>query len=108
MTLLRKLALKISGRVVRYASSGCKDWAEALAAEVAFIRNDWAALGWALGSIRVVFDRREAPIASFAEVPAAAQKFVDKSRRGLGLWCLMRHPGGMAGGSPAKRKIVPD
>jgi hypothetical protein len=87
MTLLRKLALKISNEVVIWASPGSKEWAEGLAREVPFIMSDWAALRWSLGSIRVVFDRREVPIASLEEVPAQFQKFVDRFIYGaLGLW----------------------
>jgi hypothetical protein len=80
MTLSRRLALKISNGVVRHASPGCKDWAEGLAAEVAFIERDWAALGWALGSVKVLFDRREEPIRSLADVPAAARDYFGKRR----------------------------
>jgi hypothetical protein len=87
MTLIRKLALKISNEVVIWASPGSKDWAEGLAHEVAFIESDWAALRWSLGSIRVVFDRREKPIGSLDEVPAQFQKFADRFIYGaLGLW----------------------
>lgn len=75
MTLLRRLALKISNTVVKYASPGAKEWAEGLAQEVAFVEGDWAALGWALGSVRVLFDYREAPIGSLAELSTAAEKF---------------------------------
>jgi hypothetical protein len=67
MTPVRKLALSISSRVVRWASRGCKEWAEAQARELAFIPSDRAALRWALGSTRVLLDRRAA---SRAELPA--------------------------------------
>jgi hypothetical protein len=66
MTLVRRLALKISDAVVRYASPGCKEWAEGLVREVAFIEGEWAALAWAIGSTRVLLDRREARIGSDA------------------------------------------
>jgi hypothetical protein len=80
VTTLRSLTVRISDVVVEYASPGCKDWAEGLAREVAFIRNDWAALGWALGSTRVLLDRREAPIASLSEIPGAAQRLAEEIR----------------------------
>ena len=54
MTLLRRVAVWISNGVVRRASPGAKEWAEATAHEVEFIEGDWAALGWALGSVRVL------------------------------------------------------
>lgn len=44
MTLIRKLAIKISNEVVIWASPGSKEWAEGLAREVTFIESDWAAL----------------------------------------------------------------
>jgi hypothetical protein len=87
MTLTRKLALKLLDSVVRHASPGRKDWAEGLAREATFIESDWTALAWALGSTRVLLSYREAPIGSLAEVPAAAQKFVEATRiSALGMW----------------------
>jgi hypothetical protein len=70
MSLIRRLALKISDEVVRYASPGCKEWAEGLAREVEFIGSDWAALAWAIGSTRVLLDRREARIGSDTTAPS--------------------------------------
>jgi hypothetical protein len=58
MSPIRRLAVRILGVVVRWASPGCKEWAEGLAREVEFIGGDWRALGWALGSVRVVLDPR--------------------------------------------------
>jgi hypothetical protein len=78
MTFVRRLALKISGAVVRFASPGCKEWAEGLAREVAVIDGDRRALGWAIGSIRVLFDRREAPLRSVEEIPAAARRLASE------------------------------
>jgi len=89
MTLARGLALKISDAVVLYASPGCKEWAEGLAREVAFIESDWAALGWALGSTRVLLDRREMPARSLDDVYVAALKFIDLKRTGGGSWFIM-------------------
>lgn len=89
MTVVRKLALKISNAVVRYASPGSKEWAEGLAREIAFIESDWSALAWALGSMKVLLDYREAPVASLADVPAAAQKFVEEARMStLAMWWI--------------------
>jgi hypothetical protein len=89
MTLLRKLAFRISAFVERHASPGCKEWAEGLARELAFVEGDWAALGWALGSTRVLLDYREAPMRSLADVPPAAHKFVERLRNGYGLWFIL-------------------
>ena len=75
MTLVRKLALKISDTVVRWASPGCKEWAEGLKREVRFIGGDWAALVWAIGSTRVLVDRRSAPFGT--EVSLRKPRVVD-------------------------------
>jgi hypothetical protein len=90
MTLMRKLALCISNIVIRYASPGCKEWAEALAREVVFVEGDWAAVGWALGSARILFDYREAPIESLADLFAAAKKFAESKRNSRNAtWLIM-------------------
>jgi hypothetical protein len=88
MTLLRRLALRISAFVVDHASPGCKDWAEGLASEAEHIQNDWSALAWSLGSIRVLLDRREAPLASLADVSAATWKLVDVKGTGAAAMLL--------------------
>jgi hypothetical protein len=81
MTLVRRVAMKVSGLVVRYASSGCKEWAEGLAREVEFIEDDWSALWWAAGSTRVLLDRREAPASSLSEAVAKARHSLESLRR---------------------------
>ncbi len=79
MTLVRRVAMKISGVVVvRYASPGCRDWAEGLAREVEFIEDDWDALRWAIGSTRVLFDRREAPMTSLADVADRGRRLSER------------------------------
>jgi hypothetical protein len=85
MTLVRRVALGISSRVVRWASPGCKEWTEGLAREAAVIESDWAALGWSIGSTRVLLDRRPVPLTSLDEVPAETQKFVEMARRQAGM-----------------------
>jgi len=89
MTLIRRLALNISDAVVQYASPGCKDWAEGLLREGELIESDWSALGWALGSTRVLLDRREAPLGSLDDVPAAAHKFVSYRHIVAGIWIYL-------------------
>ncbi len=81
MTLLRRLALKISTAVVKYASPGCKEWALGLLHETEFIESDLSAFTWALGSLRVLLVLREAPLRSLAEVPAMAREYVERKRR---------------------------
>jgi hypothetical protein len=82
MTLVRRVAMKISGGVVRYASPGCKEWGEGLAREVEFIEGDWAALRWAIGSTRVLLDRRGAPMTSLADVAARGRRFSESLNKG--------------------------
>jgi hypothetical protein len=89
MTTLRKLTLAISNAVVRYASPGCKDWAEGLAQEAALIEDDWPALRWSLGSTRLLFHRREAPIRSLIEASAIANKFIEKQQDRAARWWLL-------------------
>ena len=58
MTRVRRLAVKVTGFVMRHASVGAREWADGVTREVEFIESDWAALGWALGSTRVLLSRR--------------------------------------------------
>ncbi len=81
MTLVRIVALTISDKVVRWASPGCKEWAEGLEREAKVIESDWAALRWAMGSTRVLLDRRPVPLTRLDEVPAATQEFVEGAHR---------------------------
>jgi hypothetical protein len=75
MTLLRKLAVRISAFVVRHAPAGSREWAEGLAREIQFIESDSKALGWALGSLRVLFNGPRIVLKSLSEIPAAEKKF---------------------------------
>ncbi|HEV2646474.1 MAG TPA: hypothetical protein VGU46_08940 [Acidobacteriaceae bacterium] len=58
MTFVRRAASTVSERVVRWASPGCKEWAEGFAREIEFIDSDWRALAWAIGGTRVLLKRR--------------------------------------------------
>ena len=74
MTVVRRSAMRIAAFVVRYAAPGCREWAEGLAREAEFIEDDWSALRWAIGSTRVLLDRREAPMRSLADVAAKGRQ----------------------------------
>ncbi len=90
MTLVRRAGGgDFEHEVVRWASPGCKEWAEGLEREAAVIENDWAALGWAIGSTRVLLDRRPAALTSLDEVPAIAQKLVEMARKVRAITCAM-------------------
>jgi hypothetical protein len=75
MTAPRKLALKISHAVVRFAPRGAQDWVKAMLRELDFIANDWTALFWSLGSTRILLKWRDVPVAELCDVPQAAQRF---------------------------------
>jgi hypothetical protein len=90
VTLVRKLALRISETVARYASPGWKDWAEGLSRETAVIENDWSALSWALGSARVLLDRREAPLRSLGNISSVTWSYVEAKRNtGTAIWLFL-------------------
>jgi hypothetical protein len=55
MSALRRLASSLLRAVVRHASSGTQDWANAMLRELDFIEGDWKALLWALGSTTAIF-----------------------------------------------------
>jgi hypothetical protein len=73
MTPLRQLAAKIMNGVVRLASPSAQDWARGMLRELDFIKSDWAAFFWALGSIRILFKRQAQPLADFSDIPRASQ-----------------------------------
>jgi hypothetical protein len=75
MAAPRKLALKISHAVVRFAARGAQDWAKATLRELDFIENDWTALLWSLGSARILLKWRDVPVAELCDFPQAAQRF---------------------------------
>ena len=89
MTLVRIVALTISDEVVRWASPGCKEWAEGLEREARVIESDWAALRWSIGSTRVLLDCRAAPLRSLDEVPDATYKLLDGALVRSGSFLLM-------------------
>jgi hypothetical protein len=74
-SLVRRAAVRVSGFVVRYASAGSREWAEGLQREVAIIEGDWAALGWVLGSLRVLFRSPPEPLRNAAEIARAGRLY---------------------------------
>jgi len=75
MNFVRSMAVGISQRVTRWASPGCKEWAEGLAREVEFIESDWRALGWAIGSVRVLLQNPPKSFGSAEEIARAGRLF---------------------------------
>ncbi len=55
MPAIRRLAVRLLRAVLRHASAGNQEWANAMLRELDFIENDWAALFWALGSATAIF-----------------------------------------------------
>ena len=80
MSIVRNSAQKLSDFVVRHASAGSKEWAEAMASEVGAIENDWHALGWAVGGLRVLFYWEPKPLGTLQDLDAAAQSYADRRR----------------------------
>jgi hypothetical protein len=78
VTFIRRKALETASWVVWLAAPGCREWAEGLERELQFIESDWRALAWAVGSMRVLLDRREAPLRTLAEFSAAAKQLHKK------------------------------
>jgi len=83
MTLVRSMAVGISQRVTRWASPARREWAEGLRREVAFIESDSAALVWATGSLRILLQWSQMPLASLAEVPCAARQLARKTHAAM-------------------------
>jgi glutathione S-transferase len=88
MTALRSLAVRISEAVVRWSSPARREWAEGLEREVAFIESDWRALGWAIGSTRVLLDRPEAPLDSLEAAVAEANSYLEKQQQRIQTFCF--------------------
>lgn len=78
MRLIRTTANSIASFVVRYASAGSKEWAQAIASELDCIENDWQALGWSLGGLRVLFSIQPAPLHSLEDLNEAARKHAQR------------------------------
>jgi hypothetical protein len=75
MRLVRRWAVGVSEFVVRRASPRAKEWAEGLAHEVEFVEGDWGALGWAIGSVRVLFQNPPKLLRNPAEIARAGRMF---------------------------------
>jgi hypothetical protein len=50
MAAIRRAARALLEGVARHSPDACREWAEAMAAELDFVDGDWEALWWALGS----------------------------------------------------------
>jgi hypothetical protein len=83
MSLVRKSADRIAGLVVRYASPGSKEWAQAIESELLYIESDWRALGWALSGVRVLFDIQPAPLRTIADLDAEVQRYAERRRHAM-------------------------
>ncbi|HEV2646475.1 MAG TPA: hypothetical protein VGU46_08945 [Acidobacteriaceae bacterium] len=77
MSFLRKVAVRVTEFTMRHASAGSREWAKGLACEVEFIESDWRALAWAVGSTRVLLDRRGVRAGSDQDVKPKAIRIYD-------------------------------
>lgn len=57
--LIRNLALRILNAVARRTRPDLRDWGLAMSREIDFIENDWAALFWAIGSVKALASSRK-------------------------------------------------
>jgi len=78
MSLIRTAANKIASFVIRYASAGSKEWAQAIASELRCIESDWRALAWAFGGLRVLFSIQPSPLRSITDLDAEARKHANR------------------------------
>jgi len=92
MRLIRTSANRIANFVVRYASAGSKEWAQAIASELDCFENDWQALGWALGGLRVLFSIQPAPLHSLEDLNEVARKHANRRLHAVGSWLAQRNP----------------
>ena len=89
MTLVRRVAVAIPKMVMRHATPAALEWAAGIAREVEFVEGDWRALGWALGSVRILFDYQRPPFRSLAELHVVAEEFAQAKRKGNATWKWM-------------------
>lgn len=91
MSILRKTAENIAAAVVRYASTGSKEWAEAIASELSYIESDWRALAWALSGMRVLLSYQPKPVRTLEYLDVIAQKHADIRRHAVNNTWLSRN-----------------
>lgn len=69
MALIRSLALRTLNAAVRRTRPEFRDWGLAMLREMDFIENDWAALFWAIGSVKSLTSSRKGNDACSANQP---------------------------------------
>lgn len=79
--MIRSLALRIVNAVARHVRPEIRDWPTAMLHEMDFIENDWAALFWAIGSVKLLFKRLEVPMGEPSDILRKAQKLETEIRR---------------------------
>jgi hypothetical protein len=93
MSFVRKTADRIAGLVVRYASPGSREWAQAIESELLYIESDWRALGWALSGMHVLLDFQPAPLRTLADLDAEVQKHAERRRHAVNNgWLITNAP----------------
>jgi hypothetical protein len=92
MSILRKAAEKIAAAVVRYASAGSREWAEAIQSELTYIGSDWRALAWALSGARVLLSYQPTPLRTLEDLDAVARKHANRRLHAVNVPWLGRNP----------------
>lgn len=81
MTVIRKAALNIVQFVIRSATPASRVWAQAMLGELSYIKCDWTALRWALGSMHVLFTSPGGHTMTMSELPAATKALTGRMTR---------------------------
>jgi hypothetical protein len=92
MSILRKAAENIAAAVVRYASAGSREWAEAIQSELTYIGSDWRALAWALSGARVLLSYQPTPLRTLEDLDAVARKHANRRLHAVNVPWLGRNP----------------
>jgi hypothetical protein len=91
VSILRTVAEKIAATVVRYASAGSREWAEAIQSELGYIGSDWRALAWALSGTRVLLSYQPKPLRTLGDLDAVARKHANRRLHAVSIPWLGRN-----------------
>lgn len=89
---IRDLAVWILRIAIRHASPDAQEWGNAMLREMDSVEGDWAALLWALGSVRALCQGYKAPVTNdLNEIVRRARRFEEniRSRTRLGYFVAL-------------------
>jgi hypothetical protein len=79
--MIRRLALGILQMALRHASPRAQEWGQAMLRELDFVKGDWAALRWSVGSAASLFRPFDVPLDSPVGVAAMTRSLMEKTRK---------------------------